>query len=1599
MSSPNKLLPKFTSLLAIGACLLTANHLLASGKVAAGFQFGGAISDDGKLRTWGLNDSGQLGQGPTAGGTVALPTVVAGTGASTYSEVEAGPNFMLGISTEGVLKSWGNNASGQLGIGTLQNQNTPQVINFLGAGEENPKIKEVAAGTNHVLAITQGGALYAWGDTSSGQLGIQRNGIGYLVDPDPEDNPDSDDADTFVERPFLVTSANPDAINTWKDVAAGYQFSVGIKSDGTLWIWGAGANQFGASGNFFVPQKVGTTSDWVDVEAGTQFVIARRGNGQIYTWGSNAGGVLGIGNENAVTKSTPTRVGNRSDWIDIGAGDYSAFAIDSSNQLYAWGLNTSEELGQEVYVDIGSPGAGSYKIISPTLMSPGNLFYEVDGGRGDATNASIDTNEGFTLTDGFVNQDGFFTFGGNASGQLGIGVVSSTSTHTASRAAADGLEIAITRPAVDSLTTDIVVGVNTLHSVVATVSNSGEVPIATGYTVELYLSSEDSLNTNFASKLAEREFTETLNVGASNTVTFEDILIGNLNGGDYYLYSVVTLDGTSAETNDEDNTGRTQISVREPNILLSNIQIPGGDQITLPNSFEDVTLNLSNNALGVIPDGTDISVRVYLSDNNTLDSNDILLSVTPTFDYSSGLGANDSVVLGPSDIAIPTNVSSGQKFLIFIADQDGQLLDSNTGDNQVTKLVSLFTPERIDRAIDYGYYTYSGNGDWASFPDNLASGGLAYISPTLAQTESATIATQFIGPTTINVPWRIQTDPSDNVTINVSGGAFSYSGTTVPPSSDTISGYVPTYRTNEIILEDNAVYDVEWTYNQVSPATQGFALLDLDIPLFRTSGDGLWGGFTDITAPIGDRSVRSPDIEQGQNASFEVDVIGPALVTFWVKTDSDPADTLNFLIDGEIASLPTQDFNETTQPATFSGASDWKKVAFLIEGGPRNLRWLFTKGSDALNSYVYVDGLSISKPIREENDPNRNSDPDPAYELIPQFNVDLAIEDVVATPGDYILDDSQGTGRLPITVVVGSVGSDFDVTDINADFASNIEVRLSLDTTYGNADDVILGSYAETQKVNQGDKIVLSAEINLPFDTPAGNYNIFVRFLPPPVIEEFSYANNTSLIGPGFIIIRAPDLTAGFLDRPSGTYPFHPEDTVPLKYFIRNRGLGTITLDDTFDVQVSLFALERVFGETEPVLIKTYDAFELSVFLPEVSATFPNGGQTDISQFITLPTLRDILVALGEIPAGTAEDDGEVTQNQNFIGNYIYYFGITLDSSNNILESSESNFFAGAVLDPEDNLIKVSGFSVFPTPGREDYGSYTSQLPFSDAINPFMPEPDLSFANLDTDDDDIPNLLEYALATDPTQVTPIFQGSDAPAPYGQVLGSYNIASLTIPPATTPQEYLTMTFDFNVRADDITITLEAADGDMIFDEDILVLEPPYTDDFGPKSLTGFNGLKDNPLVISVDGNVSATQPGGTGGIQKVYSARITVRDSVPLEEMGGNVDYTSRFMRIVVESALAAPGAPTNLNAGYNGGENVVQLSWTPDNAANPAEGGSFQILRSVGSLSDFIAVGSTTGTSFIDRNISAQTAYTYKVRLVNSFSASGESNEATVVVP
>src|SRR5262249_16216048 len=125
-------------------------------------------------------------------------------------------------------------------------------------------------------------------------------------------------------------------------VSCGYRHSLALSSNGTVWAWGHDAS--GEVGNgtttsqILSPYLIPNFSGVASVAAGEDFSVALKTNGSVWVWGESSNGRLGLGSVGPDV-TTPTNIAALSNICLITAGSQQAYAIDTSGKLWMWGYN------------------------------------------------------------------------------------------------------------------------------------------------------------------------------------------------------------------------------------------------------------------------------------------------------------------------------------------------------------------------------------------------------------------------------------------------------------------------------------------------------------------------------------------------------------------------------------------------------------------------------------------------------------------------------------------------------------------------------------------------------------------------------------------------------------------------------------------------------------------------------------------------------------------------------------------------------------------------------------------------------------------------------------------------------------------------------------------------------------------------------------------------------------------------------------------------------------------------------------------------------------------------------------------------------------
>jgi len=198
--------------------------------ISAGWNWTAALTQDGRVVTWGFNGttSSYTGQGSIANVVESPGFVIEQSTRLPIIDIvalSAGYNFGLGLTSAGEVFAWGANSQGQSGQntsdlpvtrGALKVRSGDNVSNLSG-------IAMVAAGGNHALALDTTGSVFSWGFAVSGQLGDGLN------------RP----AGNRSLLPIAVV-AGAGQLGNVAMVAAGFEHSLALARDGGLLIWGTG---------------------------------------------------------------------------------------------------------------------------------------------------------------------------------------------------------------------------------------------------------------------------------------------------------------------------------------------------------------------------------------------------------------------------------------------------------------------------------------------------------------------------------------------------------------------------------------------------------------------------------------------------------------------------------------------------------------------------------------------------------------------------------------------------------------------------------------------------------------------------------------------------------------------------------------------------------------------------------------------------------------------------------------------------------------------------------------------------------------------------------------------------------------------------------------------------------------------------------------------------------------------------------------------------------------------------------------------------------------------------------------------------------------
>ena len=327
--------------------------------VGVGFGHSCVLTSEKTVYCWGINQSGQLGNGSTADSSG--PVQVSGVGGG--GVLDDAVQLSVGLFSNCVLREggevacWGANDEGQLGDGVepdsedgYSDHRSPVAVDDTNFGGP---ATGVAIGNSHACAVVTGGSVFCWGDGVYGQLGA------------------GNDSSSMPEAVPGVTGAS--------QVGVGFTSSCALVAGGAVRCWGD--DSYGDLGDGDVPDASGgdvvtaVPSGAAQLAVGGHHacVVLAAGPGNVSCWGDNSLGQLGNGSIGETPALSPGPVSGLTNAASIDLGFATSCSRLTGGGLTCWGdayygqAGDGPDGGHFGLTGLAAPVSGLASIILPPV--------------------------------------------------------------------------------------------------------------------------------------------------------------------------------------------------------------------------------------------------------------------------------------------------------------------------------------------------------------------------------------------------------------------------------------------------------------------------------------------------------------------------------------------------------------------------------------------------------------------------------------------------------------------------------------------------------------------------------------------------------------------------------------------------------------------------------------------------------------------------------------------------------------------------------------------------------------------------------------------------------------------------------------------------------------------------------------------------------------------------------------------------------------------------------------------------------------------------------------------------------------------------------
>ncbi|NNF58540.1 MAG: hypothetical protein HKN04_09880 [Rhodothermaceae bacterium] len=297
------------------------------------------VYDGTTLWGTGYNASGYLGWGPSGDEQTftafAFPDLV---------DIDAHGAHVIALMADSTVRTWGEGSVGQVGNGTRPNH---QVAPVLVAHQVEPGVLDtldqvvaIAAGGAYSLVLRADSTVWAWGQNYYATLGTPE------VASAPPPNPSGAASASGAATAWFSTIPVASLIDNVVAIAAGENHALAVRADGTVWGWGSNRHSALAHPDenavFVEPTQIEGLTDVVSVAAGSGYSLALKSDGTVWMWGTMSGLSNYPSPFHTIRRVTPLQ-----NIVMLAADHHHALAASEAGTLWGWGSNDQGQVGSE----------------------------------------------------------------------------------------------------------------------------------------------------------------------------------------------------------------------------------------------------------------------------------------------------------------------------------------------------------------------------------------------------------------------------------------------------------------------------------------------------------------------------------------------------------------------------------------------------------------------------------------------------------------------------------------------------------------------------------------------------------------------------------------------------------------------------------------------------------------------------------------------------------------------------------------------------------------------------------------------------------------------------------------------------------------------------------------------------------------------------------------------------------------------------------------------------------------------------------------------------------------------------------------------------